>query len=344
MYIDGAQASVPKFASTASLVSTQPIRLGAYNDGSGQLAFDIDTLRITRAALAPDAMLSGSFVEPAPVATSLVRTGAPDTLAGLQLWLPSYDAGRDYADRRFSDPVPIVPVSSTSVRSAVEASPNHYQLSVDSDVRSVLQTEDTVVGSSWVHKALADGAGQQLIVRNSNGTSPTNFDFIQNTGVFTLSMFVKTSTFLTGTMALFDNTEGMASNAGFSLFLTSTGSLTMFISAGNGTTRLIENTASGLVQLGAWCQIVVVGNGPGKPVTYYVTPANDPTVNVYGFGHAITGVNGNYQSDAAHDLTIGATSSRGYASFNGQMVDQAIYNRALTPQEVQQLFDFTTQR
>lgn len=344
MYIDGAQAAVPRVAFTASLISTQPIRLGAYNDGSGQLAFDIDTLRITRAALTPDAMLNGNFVEPAPVAAPLVRSGAPDTLAGLQLWLPSYDATRDYADRAYSDPVPIVPVSSTSVRSAIEASPNHYQLSVASDVRSVLQTQDAVVGSSWVHTALADGAGQQLVVRNSNGTSPTNFDFIQNTGVFTLSLFVKTSTFVNGNVALFDNTEATASNAGFSLLLSSTGSLTMFISAGNGTTRLVENTPAGLVPLGAWCQIVVVGNGPGKPLTYYVTPAGDHTVNPYNFGHAIAGANGNYQSDAAHDLTIGATSNRGYASFNGQMVDQAIYNRALTPQEVQQLFDFTTRR
>ena len=55
----------------------------------------------------------------------------------------------------------------------------------------------------------------------------------------------------------------------------------------------------------------------------------------------IAGADGNYPTDSNHDLSIGAQAHTGLATYSGQFVDPAIFNRALTEAEVQQLFDYT---
>ena len=59
------------------------------------------------------------------------------------------------------------------------------------EMRQVLYAEDATVGPSWLHDASSAGAGQEWTVRDSNGTNARNFDFVQNTGFFTLSTFIK---------------------------------------------------------------------------------------------------------------------------------------------------------
>ncbi len=56
----------------------------------------------------------------------------------------------------------------------------------------------------------------------------------------------------------------------------------------------------------------------------------------------LQGPNGNYPTDAAHDLTIGArnTPSTPLQALKGDMVNQAIYNRPLSPVEIQELFQY----
>jgi sialidase-1 len=341
MTIDGVTAAANVDTTTGTLASTAPIQLGAWDDGSGQLAFDVDTLRVTRAALSPADFLPANFVEPPTVAAPTARPGNPAALAGLQFWLPGYDPTRDFADLGFSDPVPLAPLSTTAVRSAIDASANRYHISVDSEVRKVLVVDDPIVGTSWLHKPLSAGAGQQWVVQDSNGTSPSNFDFVQNTGEFTISTYVKISSPMSQTAALFDTAQTTSVNSGFSLLLSPNGSLTFLISSGNQTIRFSETTAAGLVAAGGWYHIAVVGSGAGKPVTFYATPVSSPTVKSSLSNHVISGDNGTYSTDANHNLTIGSLSNTGYASFGGQMVDEAIYDRPLTNQEIQQLFDYT---
>ncbi len=341
LYVDGAPAASVVDTTTLTLRSNEPVTLGAYNDGSSQLALDVDTLRVTRSALRPDQFLAVGFVEPPRFPPPVARAGAPSSLANLQFWLPAYDYSRNFGDLRYADPVPIAPVDGSAVRSAIEASPNQYKVSVDNEIREVLYANDPSVGPNWLHTATSQGAGQQWVVLNSNGTQATNFDFVQNTGVFTLSTFIKVGANLEASMALFDTAQSTSANSGFSLLVTSTGALTMLIVGPDSTIRLNQNTSNGLVTPGSWYHIAVVGNGPGNPIMFYVTPVSQSAVRSYQSSRVISGDNGNYATDANHDLTIGSLSNSGLASFNGQMVDQAIYHRALSPAEIQQLFNYT---
>ena len=87
--------------------------------------------------------------------------------------------------------------------------------------------------------------------------------------------------------------------------------------------------------------MAVVGNGVGQPVTFYITSATSTTVTAYTPAGLFSGVDGNYPTAATNNLTIGALSASGLAAFNGQMVDQAVFNRALSLAAIQQLFDYT---
>ena len=69
--------------------------------------------------------------------------------------------------------------------------------------------------------------------------------------------------------------------------------------------------------------------------------ANGSAVASYTSATRISGANGDYPTDANHNLTVGSQSNTGHGAFNGQMVDEAIYNRALSDAEIQQLFNYT---
>ena len=127
------------------------------------------------------------------------------------------------------------------------------------------------------------------------------------------------------------------------MLLNPNGSVTMQIVGPELHVALPRVSPVGLVTPGTWFQVAVVGPRPGRPVTFYITPVTAATVATYVSAQAITGVNGTYATDANHDLTIGSFSNTGQASFNGQMLDQAIYNRALSQSEIQQLYDYTKQ-
>jgi hypothetical protein len=343
VYVDGVLAALQVTdTTTANLISSGPMTLGAMNDGSEQLAFDIDTLRVTRGTLKQSQFVRVTAAEPPRYEAPPSGAEAPNTLEGLQFWLPAYDPARFFADLSFSDPLPLTPVTGTATRSAIDASPNRYQVNVGSNSREVLYADDTAVGAHWRHAALSPAAGEPWIVQNSSGVSPANFDFVQNTGVFTLSAFVKTGVNLGGNMALFDTAESKSSNSGFSLLVTPQGALTMLIVGEPGSIRFNQTTGDYLVGVDQWYHIAVVGTGPGNPLKYYVTPVGDSTVNGFQTSRLILSANGNFATQADQNLTIGALARSGNGSFNGQMVDQAIFSRALTPAEIQQLFNYTT--
>ena len=142
-------------------------------------------------------------------------------------------------------------------------------------------------------------------------------------------------------MVLFDTSESTSGNAGFSFTLTDNGSIRMQISDNAGNTRIVASSPTGLVSAGSWYHVAVVGRGAGQPLTFYVTSVSDTTVQAYVTSKTIAGPDGNYATDADHNLSIGAQSHTGLAPFNGQIVDQAIFDRALSETEIQQLFDYT---
>ncbi len=187
--------------------------------------------------------------------------------------------------------------------------------------------------------------GRSLYYNNStfDGNNPAacaTDDKVQDTGVFRLSAFVKLAPGASGYEALFNTNDGTSANSGFSFEVDANGSVQLSITDSNGNIRFLENSQPGLVTSGSWYQVAVVGNGAGNPVTFYITSASATSVVAYTSANSIALGNGDYATQAGQDLVIGASISD-RDIFKGQMVDQAIYNRALSAAEIQQLFDYT---
>ena len=335
MYVDGVAAAAPTVDTTLDLTGASPFTLGAYADGSGQLAFDVDTLRVTRAVVDSSQFLLASFTAPPRAPATVYPPDAPNSIAGLQLWLPAYDPTTFFADSGFALPMPLAPATGTATHSAIEASSNQYHLTTLGDGRQAQYASDSVVGPSWLYSPVG-----QWIVQNSSGADSQNFDFVQDTGVFTLSAFVKLAPGASGYEALFNTDDGTSAQSGFSFEVDANGSVQLSITDSNGNIRFLENSQPGLVTSGSWYQVAVVGNGAGNPVTFYITSVSATSVVAYTSTSSIALDNGDYATQAGQDLVIGASISD-RDIFKGQMVDQAIYNRALSAAEIQQLFDYT---
>jgi sialidase-1 len=357
LYLDGASAAAD-VTDTTTITRTltdplDPIVLGAYNDlsSASQLAVDVDMLRITRAALAPSAFVPADFQSPQPLAQPAPLANAPSAISGLQLWLPPYDPALYFADWYYADPMPIVPFDSMATRSTYESSANRYSVSSSSMFEALQYQGDDTIGSYWNFIASPGmPSGTELRVNGSSGLSSKNFNFVQNTGVFTLSTFVKIGASTGGAMTLFDTNEAQTSQAGFSLLRNTDGTLQLEISGGSANTVRFNDTSPAGSQLaaGQWYHVAVVGSGPGSPVRFYVTPVDAASVVPYNSATTLGGANGTYVTDSNHDLFIGGRSNTstnqgapgpGAAPLNGGMVNQAIFNRALSADEIQQLFN-----
>ena len=123
------------------------------------------------------------------------------------------------------------------------------------------------VGAYWSSQT-ADG----WTVVDSNGTqSPNqNFDFVQNTGTFTISdVFNIPSVPSNGALELMGNDSSTTSLPGFALTVDSTANLRFNITDGAGNSLVNQNLATyasgstSLPQLstGSWYQVVIVGSG-----------------------------------------------------------------------------------
>jgi hypothetical protein len=356
LYIDGVSA-----ASNVTDTTTQPrtpsdpldpVLLGAYNDTSAasQLAADVDMVRITRSALPPASFLPANFVSPTPPPSTLVAGNAPTSIAGLQLWLPAYDPQRYFAAINYVDSLPLAPFDGMATRSLLDGSSNRLGVSAVTQLRQVLYQSDAAIGPYWSFDASGGATlGNPLRVTGSSGSSSTNFNFVQNTGVFTLSTFVNIGAATGGPMTLFDTNEALTTLAGFSLMRDTDGSLRLVIGGGTSQTVRFNNTAPSGAELsaGTWYHVAVVGSGPGNPVQFYVTPLSASSVTRYDSVNPLAGPNGTYLTDTSHDLLIGGrsntaisgdSSSAGAAPLNGGMVNQAIFNTALSAAQIQQLF------
>jgi sialidase-1 len=352
LYIDNVQAADPvvdtatKPIGTFEHVPVDAVYLGNYNTllPSSKLDVTVDTLRFTRAALAPSAFLADDFVPPAPPPAPTYLPNAPTSLPGLQLWLPAYDPSRYFADfGSFANPLPLVPYDGMPTRSMNDASPNAFRVQTVNQYRQVLYAYDPVVGSYWVHDAEPNAqAGSEWQVHNlTTSLSPKRFDFVQNTGVFTFSTFVKLGASTGGYMTIFDTNDASTANPGFSLFVQQNGVLFLSVTGGTAdTVRFQESAPGGAMTPGQWYHIAVVGNGPGNPVQFYVTPASDTNVTSYSSTSVLAGDNGAYTTDLFHELFIAGRSNGGGAPFNGGLVNEEIFDQALTPSQIQQLLLF----
>ncbi|REK10225.1 MAG: hypothetical protein DWQ37_16585 [Planctomycetota bacterium] len=331
----------------------EPVVLGAYNTGAEQLAFVVDAVRFTHAALAPAEFLDEAQVVPKPPPPEPYPSNAPTTIPGLQLWLPPYRPDSYFGDfTGLVDPLPLEPFEGMATRSARDASSNAYEVRSDSALRQVLYSSDEVIGPHWEHVA-APGAivGSALQVPRINGPDPKNFYFVQNTGVFTLSIFARVETETGGVMTLFDTSDAKTTLPGFSLYRETNGALTLKVTASGSVVRFQDSTPAGVFQAGQWYHVAVVGSGPGNPVAFYLTPVGEDAPTSYTSPTMLTGPNGNYPSGAGFELFIGSRTFTSntftiepvarpstFAPFNGGLVNAAVYDTALTPEQIQQLF------
>ncbi len=340
LYVDGLEVAPSVPDPSGSLASAQPATLGAYSDGTGQLALDVDALRITRATLGPLQFLPVGLTLSQRLPPVVFPADAPNSIANLKLWVPAYDPTRYFADLGFADPLPLAPVDGTAARTGIDASTSQFQLTTGNG-RQMLTTYDSDVGFSWRHSA-DTSLTTKWIVNNSTSASANNFDFVQNTGVFTLSTYMKMDSAIGGYAALFD-TANATTNNGFTFRVLADGSVNFSIFKADATLRINATSPPGLVQPDGWYHVAVVGNGAGNPVTFYITPVANAAVVGYVSTKTIVGANGNYPTAANQSLAIGGLASFGGA-FDGQLIDEAIYNRSLTAAEIQQLFDYTKKK
>lgn len=354
LYIDGVAAADP-VVDTATTpigalehVPVDAMYMGVYNTiaSASKLDMTVDTLRFTRAALTPDQFLPDVVVAPPAYPLKTYSAGAPTSLPGLQLWLPPYDPTRYFADfGSFANPLPLDPYPGMPSRSMNDASPIGYRVQTGNQYRAIMYGDDPQIGPYWIHTAAPDSAfGTELQVHSlTSGPTAKRFDFVQNTGVFTLSTFVKMGAPTGGYMTIFDTSEASPDKPGFSLFLRQDGSVFLTVTGGTAqTVRFFAAAPNGNLNPNQWYHVAVVGNGPGNPVTFYITPVGSANVATYTSAGVLAGDNGTYTTDSSHGLYIGqrANSSSGGSPFNGGLVNEAIFDQALTPAQIQQLFVF----
>lgn len=351
LFVDGEAAATP-ISDTTSVARTSAdpadaVILGAASDLSqaSQLAMVVDTLRITRAVLATDDFLPVDFIPPTPPPAPQYAENSPTSIPGLQLWLPPYDPTRFYADfNQYADPLPWTPFDGVGTRAARELSPNQFKVSPNTELRSVQYGQDDKIGPYWKFTANSSlSAGSELRVRNTSGNSTTNFNFVQDTGVFTLSAFINVTANTGGYMTIFDTNEGQATLPGFSLLRQHDGRLSLLITGGTPeTVRFSEAAPSGAMNLQTWYHVAAVGTGPGNPIKFYVTALDSKTVTELTSTGVLAGANGSYSTNLNHDLYIGGRSgsSSGAQPFNGGLVNETIFDRALAPLEIQKLFQY----
>ncbi len=354
LYVDGVEVATPVVdVTTGSLEANDnpngvdPVVLGAYNTLQNELAFDVDTLRFTTAALAPAALLPANYVKPTPPSPSTNPPGGPTSLPGLQFWFPPYDSSRDFSDwNGYANPLPQQPFQGMEAGSMLDASSNAYHVSSSAVLQPVLYGNDTTIGPYWTFTAPPNASsGTALDVQSSNsnsGLNPTNFDFVQNTGVFTLTTFVNIGASTGGYMTLFDTDQALTNEPGFSLFVQQNGQLNLIVSTGSSqSVRFIGADAGLSLAQNQWYFVAVVGSGPNKPVQFFVAPAGASSTSDYISATTLAGPNGTYNTDTSHDLFIGGRTDSDQAEpFNGEMVNQTIFKSALTPAQIQQLFLF----
>ncbi len=345
LYVDGSLVATAQ-DTTGNLENSDDVTLGSYADGSSQLTFDIDLVQATRGALTPSQFLTSSYVPPQtlPVPTTVADNVL--NLPGLGFYLPPYDDRNYFADLNESDPLLIQPTPGTGVKSAIDATNNYYVQGIQG--ATVYYETNPSVGSYW-----SSQGGTGWTVLNSNGTqSPSqNFDFVQNTETFTISdVFNVPSVPTDGDLELVGNNNNTSALPGFYLAVDAGGNLNFNITDGTGNQASLvdqnlgtfSNTNNSLPQLntGDWYQIVIVGNGPGTPLQYYLTPMTAAEVQQYQTSQSMTAIATPTATGSTQNLQIGNVGD-GFTPVYPSTLnfkDLAIFNQALTPTEVGQLF------
>ncbi len=153
----------------------------------------------------------------------------------------------------------------------------------------------------------------------------STFSFIQNTGIFTIGMWIKPAV-LNKTHYFLGNTP-TSIEKGFYYGFNSSNGLRFDIMRGDNS-AVLNFTAASFISTTDWVNITAVGNG--STVTLHKNGSSFQTST--GMGSFPTG-------DSTRVLNIGRITSYSSETFQGNISVSQVYNRALTSQEVTQNFN-----
>lgn len=167
----------------------------------------------------------------------------------------------------------------------------------------------------------------------TNIGSISTFSFIQNTGIFTISSWLKINSFGSASYFL-GNNDGTTNGKGFYLgYPGSGGRLWLSITYGvSGQTTLNLNRSNFFTD-NNWVLVTCVGNGVNSQ--FYKNGISFDTAN--DFGTFSTG-------DSSKVLSIGRVNNLNSSYWNGNVATVQIYNRALSSSEVFQNYNSTKGR
>lgn len=350
LYKDGVQQGATMNATGAlgSIVNSQACCLGAQINGgsdSNPAAFDLRELRITRGVLPQSEWLSSSatketldelegYVAPAVAATR------PDQISGLELWLARTDDGcRGGGGDRFGGwdkrelPVPLGRGISF-YNDHVRAMPwRAYGESVN---RGLWIANAAEVGRFYRLSYQGTGGGYLRTLLADCGTT---YDFMHNTGAFTITMAIKW--FSGGTGPIWDQTLNAQATNGFYWQRSSTTGSACRLSQNN--VNLINSSVTRTLANGVWYFLCFRAHGGTTAAelfsaAYTTAPAAPAIGSPATFGTTVA-PSGTHAS--TRNPTIGARSDDSVNMDMG-LKNFCIYNRALLDAEVQTVCNFNS--
>jgi hypothetical protein len=164
------------------------------------------------------------------------------------------------------------------------------------------------------------------------GTTST-FSFIQNTGIFTLSAWVKINSFSSASYFI-GNNDGSTGSKGFYLgYPGSGGRLWLVITYGVGGQTTLNYNRDSFFTDNNWVFVTCVGNGVSGQ--FYKNGIS------FGTSQIITTLS---TGDSSRVLGVGRINSFNTSYWNGNLATAQIYNRALSASEVLQNYNATKGR
>jgi len=159
----------------------------------------------------------------------------------------------------------------------------------------------------------------------NNVGSVSTFSFIQNTGIFTIGMWIKPAV-LNKTHYFLGNTPTSVEK-GFYYGFNSSNGLRFDIMRGDNS-AVLNFTAASFISTTDWVNIIAVGNG--STVTLYKNGSSFQTS---------TGMSNFPTGDSTRVLNVGRITNYSSETFQGSISVSQIYNRALSAAEVSQNFN-----
>lgn len=334
--------SITDPTTTLSSLSAIPpvIHLGMYYTHTLKCPLDVDILRMTKGVVSDANLLANNYPK-TPRAT--IPTYSTDITGSPSLWLQGFRKNTAFYDKYKSTKLPDVPVSGTPADAIVEISDNRRTFRTNFSYQGPYLDYDPIVGWAWAIKP-----DQASFPFGWFGSGTKNdYNYIQNSGIFTISLFTKLSVVpptggaFVGSAVLLDNRNSTSTNAGFTVTRDWATKTIGFGMSGSGVSSYFQSSTTTLPS-GAWYHLAVVGNGTGQPVHVWINPAtgNSSTITRTDSLSNITNLPTGHIP--IYDLCIGGRAGAAAGFIHGSIVDATIFPRALPTGEIRNLFAATT--